>query len=377
MSRLRLLAVVLLLVLPACTLPDFSDLLDGDIPTQLTPLPPTPSVPAFTHSTPRFQVFILNSLTTCLVGNEFASGNVCAGTECGDCSCTWEQHDPPAPQVGVPLEKLDELPYSAYAHKICVDVTLTDEEVDEIIADMDLVKELVYEWTDGALDLQMDYTVLSHTFTGFTAPEFVIGPFEIDDDLLDAFVSTDTDFVYVVSGYQGSREGPAPGSLVRQFLRRVQHRWCHVFLHSIQPGSLQFRHHCWKGHFRGAHPRMDAQPGLGTVLRGRGAGPVPGRGSRLGCLGACQLARLRNRQPGSTRLVPEHRFLRVGPGLDDCNSTDATIGCHSGEGTGRYPGTSMSSRHTTHGTCEFNGNFCADGRQDFSETGIDTGWPCP
>jgi hypothetical protein len=29
------------------------------------------------------------------------------------------------------------------------------------------------------------------------------------------------------------------------------------------------------------------------------------------------------------------------------------------------------------GAFRFIGNHCRDGRQDFTETGIDSGWPCP
>ena len=117
MKRLQFILLLLGLILAACTWPP------STIPATDIPFTPTPST---YHSTPRFQVFILNPLTTCLVGNEFASGNVCAGTACGDCDCTWEEHDPPAPQVGLPPERLDDPEYASYEHKICVNITLTN-----------------------------------------------------------------------------------------------------------------------------------------------------------------------------------------------------------------------------------------------------------
>lgn len=163
--------------------------------------PPTYTFPPM-QTRSLFKVFILSPLTVCLVGNEYASGNVCAGTLCGDCSCEWNDFDPPAPQAGVPPEKLDESPYDTYRYSTCLKVTLSPEEIDDIIADMNLVSELVLTWSDGTLDLQMDYTILPHTYTGFTAPDFVIGPFEIDDELLNPLSSTKTDFVYVVSGFR-------------------------------------------------------------------------------------------------------------------------------------------------------------------------------
>lgn len=171
------------------------------LPPATATIPPTlpPALIPY-HSTPRFQIFIIDSLTTCLVGNEFASGNVCRGTKCGDCSCAREEYDPPSPQREVPPEQVNDPQYATYEHKICLNITLTDQEIQDIHDDMDLVRDQAYEWSGGALDLQMEFTLLPHAHTGFTAPDFVIGHCEINDKLLNDYVSTDTDFVYVVSG---------------------------------------------------------------------------------------------------------------------------------------------------------------------------------
>ena len=47
---------------------------------------------------------------------------------------------------------------------------------------------------------QMEYTVLPHDHVGIVAPDYVLGPFEVDDELLNPCVTAETDFVYVVSG---------------------------------------------------------------------------------------------------------------------------------------------------------------------------------
>ncbi len=322
-------------------------------------------------------MFILNTLTTCLVGNEFASGNVCAGTECGDCSCTWEQHDPPAPQIGVPPEKLDDPEYAGYAHKICLDVSLSNEEIREIIDDMNLVKELVYEWTGGALDLQMEYIVLPHTFTGFTAPEFVIGPFEIDDDLLDAYVSTETDFVYVVSGYQDYEQGLQLaawcGSSYGEYsihgstYSYVQYNQeacnsvtiagkvifealIHEWMHSLD----------WALYYVDGVPDIYQDVGPDWVAWEHDTWPACGTGS-----------------PDPQDWFPSIDFCEWDPDWIDCNSTDATIGCHSGERDGQISWYEHVIREHYPRDVLFNGNYCSDGRQDFTETGIDSGWPCP
>lgn len=371
MNRLHFFLLVLIFVLSACSWPP-----PQTPPATETPVPPTPT-PSIYHSTPRFQVFILNPLTTCLVGNEFASGNVCAGTACSDCDCTWEEHDPPAPQVGVPPDRLDEPQYAVYEHKICVDITLTNEEIADIIADMRLVRDQVYEWTGGALDLQMEYIVLPHVHTGFTAPEFVIGPYEIDDELLDAYVTTDTDFVYVVSGVYDRAQGLqlaywCGGSYGEYSIHgatysyiQYNHDVCasvtiagetvyepliHEWIHSLD----------WALYYVDNVPDLYQDVGPDWVNWEHASWPACGTGS-----------------PNPLDWFPSIDFCEWDPDWLDCNNTPATIGCHSGELDGEISWYEhVVSAHYPR-DIQFNGNFCRDGRQDFSETGVDTGWPCP
>ena len=155
---------------------------------------------------PRFQVFILNPVRTCIAANDFYSGDVCRGSKCGDCNCTWDEFDPPAPLSGIPPNQINDPQYANFTYRECFDITLTDEEITTIVDDMLLTHDLIYNWTNGALDLQMEFTVLSHDHTGFVAPDFVFGPFEVDDELLNSHVTTNTDFVYVVTGVRDQKK---------------------------------------------------------------------------------------------------------------------------------------------------------------------------
>ena len=152
--KIKILPVILLLLmLVGCNFPRPTP---SPTPIQITPKPTTTMTPtandgslAHYPSKAKFQVFILNPVRTCLAGNDFASGNVCYGEKCGDCACEWDDFDPPAPMVGIPPDKIDDPQYAAYAHRTCLDITLTAEEVEAIKQDMLLVADKVFEWSEG------------------------------------------------------------------------------------------------------------------------------------------------------------------------------------------------------------------------------------
>lgn len=329
------------------------------------------------HSTPKFQVFILSPLTTCLVGNEFASGSVCAGAACGDCNCTWEEHDPPAPHTGVPPARLADPAYAGFQHKTCVEITLTEQEIQNIMADMRQVRDLAYAWTEGALDLQLEFTVLPHAYTGFTAPDFVIGPFEIDDELLNAYVGTDTDFVYVVSGVFDRAKnqrlaywcGSSYGSLtvhgagysyiqyndicgwVTLGGRRMYEPLVHEWIHNLD----------WALYYVNDVPDLYQEVGPDWEHWKHGSWPACGMGS-----------------PDPHNWFPSIDFCEWDPDWMDCNNVASAGFCpHAGEVGGNISWYEhvLSAHYPRH--IQFIGNFCRDGRQNFSETGVDTGSPCP
>lgn len=349
-------------------------------PTTLPPSPAlvTPTTASFVHSRPRFKVFILNPLTTCLVGNEFASGNVCAGTACGDCSCAWEEHDPPAPQVGVSPDRINDPEYAGYASKICLDITLTQAEISDLIADMTLVRDKVFEWSAGALDLQMEYIVLPDVHTGFTAPDFVIGPFEIDDELLNDYVTTDTDLVYVVSGFQDRTQGYHLAA------------WCgssygELSIHGASYSYIQFNQDACNSVTIGGqtvyepliHEWMHSLDWMLYYVNG-----IPDLYQDLGPdWGSWEHASWPACGMGSSNPLdwfPSVDLCEWDPDWLDCNNSASAGTClHAGDvGNGMSWYEHVIRSHYPR-TVQLIGNFCRDGRQDFGESGVDSGWPCP
>lgn len=376
MSRFLFFPLLFVLVISACNVVTPTLL---PPPSTETLVPPTlPPATITYHSTPRFHVFIIDSLTTCLVGNEFASGNVCAGTVCGDCNCTWEEHDPPSPQRGIPPERVNDPQNALYEHKVCLEITLTDQEIQDIINDMELIRDLAYGWSGGALDLQMEYTILPLVHTGFTAPDFVIGPYEIDDELLNDYVTIDTDFIYVVSGVYDQAQG----------LKLAY--WCgssygEYSIHGASYAYIQYNHdvcnsvtiagetiyepliHEWIHNLDWALYYVNNVPDLY-----QNAGPDWASWNHASWP-ACET--------GSSNPLdwfPSIDFCEWDPDWLDCNNVASAGVClHAGEVDGNISWYEhVISSHTPRGI-QFNGNFCRDGRQDFTETGVDSGWPCP
>ncbi len=354
----------------------------------VTPLPPTatptpsptppPTIdPTIYHSAPHFQVFILTPLTTCIVGNDFASGNICRGTECGDCNCTWEQFDPPAPLTGVPPERIDDPEYAAYENKVCVEVTLTEEEIADIIADMNITRDLVYEWSGGALDLQIEFTVMPHTHTGFVAPDFVFGPFEVDDELLNPYVTSDTDFVYVVTGVYDRTQnlnlayacGGSYGEMSIHGAGYANIQYNNICNSVTIAGEIIYEPliHEWYHNLDWALAYINNVPDLY-----QDAGPDWANWNHASWP-ACRT--------GSTNTFdwfPSIDFCEWDPDWRDCNNVASAGAClHAGEVDGEASWYEhVISAHYPR-DIQFIGNYCRDGRQDFGETGVDSGWPCP
>jgi hypothetical protein len=349
------------------------------IPATGTPPAATTILPnALVHTEAHFQVFILSPLTACLVGNEFVSGDVCAGTKCGDCSCSPEDFDPPAPLTGVPPERTTDPQYAAYQHKICLDITLTDEEIAAIESNMDLMREQVYEWSGGSLDLQMEYTVLPDIFTGFVAPELVIGPFEIDDELLNDYVKPGTDFVYAVSGaYDRAQDlrlgywcGSSYGELNIRGANYAYIQYNHEACNSVTiDGQTVYEPliHEWMHGLDWALYNIDSVSDRyqwnnpDWVNWKHGFWPACGSGA-----------------PDPLDWFPSVDLCEWDPDWMDCNNVaSAGICLNAGEVDGSISWYEhVISAHYPR-DLQFVGNTCQDGKQDFSETGVDSGGPCP
>jgi len=338
----------------------------------VTPVP----TPAVTVSKPLMQVFIFNPLRTCIAADDFMSGNVCMGEDCGDCNCTREQFDPPSPLTGISPEHINDPQYAQFKYHECFEITLDRSEVKDIIEDMRLIQAKTLEWTGGALDLQMEFYELPVDFTGFTAPDFIIGPFEIDDEFLNDYVNTRTDFVYVVNGFKDrSRErqlayecGASYGELsIRgagfagvQFNDICNYVWIdgqqvyepliHEWMHNLDWALYEINHVPDQYQFVG--------PDWATWQHG--AWPACGEGD-----------------PDPLAWFPSVDLCEWDPDWQDCNNTASAGAClHAGEvdgGVSWYE--HVLSAHYPR-DLQYIGNYCRDGVQNFGESGVDTGWPC-
>lgn len=329
------------------------------------------------HSKPLFQVFILNPVNTCIVGNDFASGNICRGPNCGDCRCTWDQFDPPAPLVGIPPSQVDDPEYAHYEHKVCIEIVLTQYEIDKIIADMNLIRDQVYEWSGGALDLKMEYTILPHNHVGFVAPDFVFGPFEVDDELLHPYITTETDFIYVVTGvYDRSRRqnltfacGGSYGemSIYGAGYANIQYnKICNSVTindqYVYEPLIHEWMHNLdWALYEINQVPDLYQHAGPDWAKWDHASWPACGTGD-----------------DDPTNWFPSVDLCEWDPDWIDCNNTASAGAClHAGEVGGEISWYEhvISVHYPRY--LEFIGNYCRDGRQDITETGVDQGWPCP
>jgi len=362
----------LVLSLVACTIPVTT------LPPTITPLPPptvTPEVGIF-HSTPQFQVFILNPVHTCIAADDFYSGDVCHGTDCGDCNCTWEEFDPPAPLSGIKPSQINDPQYAGFEYRECFDITLTDVEVQSVIDDMNLSRDLIYAWTDGALDLQMEYTVLPHDHTGFVAPDFVFGPFEVDDELLNSYVTTNTDLVYVVTGVRDHQKdvdlaywcGSSYGELS---IHGASYSYIQLNAAACNPVHLEGRQiyepliHEVYHNVDWALYNLSGSPDLYQF-----ASPDWGNWKQNDWP-ACKAG-----ASDPLQWFPSIDFCEWDPDWLDCNNVASAGRCiHAGDGGGISWYEHVMSVHYPR-TVEFIGNFCRDGKQDFGETGVDTGGPC-
>ena len=373
---------LLLVLLAACNFPAVTDVRPTTTPSEAATTTPTPTTTAddssLAHypSQAKFQVFILNPVRTCLAGNDFASGNVCFGEKCGDCQCAWEDFDPPAPMTGIPPARIHDPEYAVSAHRVCMDTTLTHEDVAAIEQDMRLLAEKVFARSAGDLALKLSFTELPFDYACLVAPDLVFAPSEVDVELLNPYVCVDTDCVYVGNGvndpqqnlnlayacggsygemsshgagYANIQYGPACNSIVidgKSVYEPLIHEWYHnldwALLNINQvPDALEGKNPDWSAWKRGS------LPACGAALTG-------------------------------LTWFPSIDFCEWDPDWMDCNNTQSAGRCvHAGELDGEMSWYEHVIRAHYPGAIRFVGNYCRDGRQDVSETGVDSGWPCP
>jgi hypothetical protein len=333
--------------------------------------------PYLSRSGQLFQVFILSPVTTCIAGNDFYSGNVCYGANCGDCNCTAEEFDPPAPITGIAPEHINDPEYANYKYRQCFEVALTEGEIANIKLDMQVVREAAFAWSGGALSLDLDIRVIPHTYLGFVAPDFVFGPFEVDDELLDPYVTTETDFIYVITGGQDHLQNRQLGYWCGGSYGEMSIHGAGYAYIQYQPGcnSVTIRGeqiyepliHEWMHNLDWALYNVNRVPDLYQF-----DGPDWENWDRTSWP-ACD-------EGDSDPLAwfPSVDFCEWDPDWIDCNNVASAGSCqHAGEANGGQSWYEhVISAHYPRDLA-FRGNYCRNGVQDWGETGIDQGWPCP
>lgn len=380
MQPIRLYLILVILTLSGCRVsppvntPQPTNTLS---PTETSTPTADDSTLALYPSKANFQVFILNPVQVCLAGNEFASGDVCYGEKCGDCACAWEDFDPPAPMTGIPPEKINDPQYADYAYRTCLNITLTNAEVEEIKQDMRLVAEKVYEWSESALELVITFTEIPYSHTGFTAPDFVFGPFEVDDELLNPNVGIDTDLIYVVTGVEDRDQGKklaywCGGSYGEMSIHGAGYSYIQVnegACNSVTIGGEQIYEpliHEWYHNLDWSLLRVnkvwDIFEGLAPDWTNwqRANWPACGTGGN------------------PVGWFPSIDYCEWDPDWIDCNNSASAGKCtHAGEVNGQMSWYEHVIRAHYPGAIRYIGNYCRDGRQDFGETGVDVGGSCP
>jgi hypothetical protein len=327
-------------------------------------------------SKPIFQVFILNPVKTCLAGNDFASGDACFGEKCGDCNCKWEDFDPPAPMVGINPSQIDGDQYQDFAYKACYEITLTEQEVADIKSDMQQIRDQVYEWSGNALDIQLKITELPFNHTGFVAPEFVFGPFEVDDELLNPYVDIDTDFVYVVTGVHDRDQGvnlayACGGSYGEMSIHgagyaniqynEICNRFCISGRQVYEPLIHEWIHNLdWALYNVNLVPDMYQNTSPDWANWQHSSWP------------SCAT------QVDPLSYFPSIDYCEWDPDWMDCNDKASAGFCpHAGEVNGNISWYEHVIREHFPRDLAYVGNYCRDGYKDITETGVDSGWPCP
>jgi len=246
----------------------------------------------------------------------------------------------------------------------------------KIKQDMMLVAEKVLEWSEGALELQISFTELPHDYAGFVAPEFVFGPFEVDDELLNPYVGVDTDLIYVVSGVYDRQQNvnlaiACGGSYGEMSIHgagyaniqyndicnsitiageQVYEPLIHEWYHNLDWALLNINQ--VEDIYEGTGPDWSTWQHASWPACGTAADP--------------------------STWFPSIDYCEWDPDWRDCNNVaSAGICLHAGEVDGEMSWYEHVIRAHYPGSIQFIGNYCRDGRQDVSETGVDSGWPCP
>ncbi len=295
----------------------------------------------------RLDVLLVRSLSTCAVGDPCPAGDASQCYTITTAAGGRVTFDPSTVQLLSP----DDARVGSAAQSQCFTLTLGDADV---AAANDLISGLrtqVFQLTGGDVNLDVhthDLAPVDAAFTNFSAGLFLEPPALEAAGLAD--VDRDTDFVFAITGYQDPASGlvppmnPCSGTnwIAQGAFGGSTFTW--VAVNDACARSAVFMY-AWLAQL---------YFGLRDVARPDGVA--------IGALAAC----------GQGGPDPTTWF----PFVDDCTTDPDATTC----GAPTCPDSDafyahVLSAHWKRGL-SFNGNYCADGRMDFDETGVDTGGVC-
>jgi hypothetical protein len=296
----------------------------------------------------RLDVLLVSSLSTCAVGNPCTLANTSQCYTVTDAAGGRVTFDPSTIQLVTPGD-----PQVGTAAQVqCFRLALSDADVATANDLISGLRTSVFQLTGGDINLDVHTHTLDPIDASFET--FSTGPF-LQPSALQAAgladVTRDTDFVFAITGYRDPDSGIAPQMnpcggtnwIAQGPFGGSTFTWIAVNDACARPELFMYH---WLAQF---------YFGLRDVTRP--AGVAIG-----GTLPAC----------GRGDPDPTHWF----PFVNDCTDDPDAATC--GEAT--CPDTTAFFSHvlSTHWKrgATFNGNYCADGRMDYDETGVDTGGRC-
>jgi hypothetical protein len=294
----------------------------------------------------RMDVLVVRALSTCATGNPCTSADPSRCWYVADDAGGRMSFDPATVSLLAPGDPQ----IAAAAQSKCFRVTIDDAQAATVSDLVNGLRTRVFQLTGGDINLEVrmhDIPAVDAAFTTYSA-----GPF-LPPAALEAaglgYVNRDTDFAFAITGARDPDAGLTP-----KMDPCAGTNW-------IEQGPFGGSTFTWLA-------LTDACARAGIVMRAWlvqfyfGMRDVTGWGSTATTLAAC----------GRGGTDPTRWF----PWVEDCTSDPDVTSC----GAAACPDydafdAHILSTHWTRGRA-FNGNYCADGRMDYDETGVDTGGRC-
>lgn len=295
----------------------------------------------------RVDVLMVRSLATCATGNPCRLADTSQCYMVADAAGRGLAFDPATVELLSPADPR----VAAAAQAQCFRLALDDAEVAAASELVSGLRTRVFQLTGGDINLDVrthDLAPIEASFVKFSTGSF-LQPAALEAAGL-ANVNRDTDFVFAITGARDPDSGvlaqrsPCAGTnwLERGPFGGSAFTWITLSDTCARPGMLMYH---WLAQFFF---------GLRDVMSfgGVASGPYPACGQG---------------DPDPTRWFPFPDDCTTDPDATTCGA----LTCPDNDAFYAH----LLSAHWTRGR-PFNGNYCADGRMDFDETGVDTGGRC-